>query len=170
MQRGCARLPHRERPLGGAVFPGAPASPPLPLLLPRSALRRCLPPPSQDLLNRTAAGLSTHWYRNLTTYLGPRAPYELYDLLVRSSFSGEGPGPPPTQPPLRRRTRLRRRTWRATRPTLEFSTRSRWGGGCEASCPTAFEATPLPASSMQADIKAWQVATADDWLIKYSHQ
>jgi N-sulfoglucosamine sulfohydrolase len=35
----------------------------------------------QDLLNRTAAGQPTHWFFNLSTYLGPRESLELYDVL-----------------------------------------------------------------------------------------
>ena len=40
-------------------------------------------PAFQDLVNRTANGQPTHWYRNFSAYLStPRPRYELYDLIA----------------------------------------------------------------------------------------
>lgn len=82
-------------------------------------------PSFQDLVNRTAAGLPTHWFRNFSAYLGPRPRYELYDLLADPTES----------------------TNQAANPAYAdiFTT-------------------------LAADMKAWQIATSDDWVIKYSHQ
>ena len=40
-------------------------------------------PSFQDLLNRTAAGEATHWYRNFSDYVAaPRPRWQLFDLLA----------------------------------------------------------------------------------------
>ena len=82
-------------------------------------------PSFQDLINRTAAGQPTNWYRNFTDYLGPRNKWTLYDLLADPSEM----------------------TDQAANPSY-----------------SAILAT------LQADIKAWQTATNDDWIIKYVHE
>lgn len=83
-------------------------------------------PSLQDLITRNAAGQPTHWYRNISDYLGtPRPQYELYDL-------------------------------RADPQQLNDVSRD-----------------PAYASlltQLQADIKAWQMDTADDFVIKYTHE
>ena len=79
-----------------------------------------------DLLNRTAAGEPTHWYRNFSSYLAvPRPRYELYDLLNDAAEATNLAGDA---------------AWASVLATL------------------------------QADMKAWQIATSDDFVIKYTHE
>jgi len=83
-------------------------------------------PAFQDLLDRTAAGEPTFWYRNFSDYLGtPRPKYELFDLVADPHELDN----------------------RAAEP--------------------AFAGV---LAALQADVKAWQTATNDDWLIKYAHE
>ena len=83
-------------------------------------------PAFQDLLNRTAAGQPTHWYRNFSEYTAtPRPRYELYDLLADPAEANN----------------------LAADPTFAGIL-----------------------GTLKADLRAWQEATNDDWLIKYVHE